>query len=97
MTCGPAILNHLILWDICEERPVEKADICSWMYIRKVLEDQHPCLQIVSCGMPLRCMAMAPPVHREWLLMLEGGKPFLSRPVVMTVALSIALVNVSRL
>ena len=87
------MLNHLILWDIREERPAEKADICSWMYIRKVLEDQHPCLWIVSCGTPLRCMAMAPPTHREWLLMLEGGKPFLLRPVVTMAALSILLMS----
>ena len=79
-TCGPAMLNHPMLWDIREDRPAEKADICSWMYIKKVSEDQHPCLWIVSCGMPLRCMAMAPPARREWLLMMEGGKLFCRDP-----------------
>ena len=87
------MLNHPMLWDIREERPAEKADICSWMYIKKVSEDQCPCLRIVSRGTPLRCMAMAPPAPREWLLMLEGGKPFLSRPVATTAALSILLMS----
>ena len=27
MTCGPAMLNHPMFWDIREERPAEKADI----------------------------------------------------------------------
>ena len=94
MTCSPAMLNHPMFWDIREERPpVEKADICSWMYIRKVSENQHPCLWIVSHGTPLRCMAMAPPMRKEWLLILEGGKPFLSSPVVRTAALSILLMS----
>ena len=61
LTCGPAMLNHPMFWDIHEERPADKADICSWMYIRKVSEDQHPYLRIVSHGVPLRCMAMALP------------------------------------
>ena len=49
------MLNHPMLLDILEEMPSEKAAICS------VSEDQQPCLQMVSCGMPLRCMAMALP------------------------------------
>ena len=91
--CSPAMLNHPMFWDIHADRPAENANICSWMYIRKVSEDQQPCLWIVSCGMPLRCMAMAPPVRKEWLLILEGGKPFLSSLVAMTVALSILLMS----
>ena len=91
VTCGLAMLNHWMFWDIRKERPVEKAEICSCMYIRKVSKDQWPCFQIVSWGMPLRCMAIAPPARREWLLMLEGGKPFLSRPMAMVAALSILL------
>ena len=59
------------------------------MYIRKVSDDQQPCFQIVSRWMPLRCIAMVPLACKEWLLIDEGGKPFLSRPMVMTVALRI--------
>ena len=87
------MLNQPMCWDIRADRPVENADICSWMYIRKVSEDQHPCLQMVSRGMPLRCMAIVPPVHKEWLLILEGGKPFLSSPVARMAALSILLMS----
>ena len=35
MTGGPAMLNRPMFWGIREERPVDKADVCSWMYIRK--------------------------------------------------------------
>ena len=86
------MLNHPMFLDILADRPAEKAAICSCMYMRKVSEDHRPCLRMVSWGMLLRCMAMAPPAHKEWLLMLLGGKPFLSRPIAMTVALSILLI-----
>ena len=43
---------------------------------------------------PLRFMAMVLPVHtKEWLLIDEGGKPFLSKQMAMTVALSIWLMS----
>ena len=35
--------NHPMLWDILADRPAEKGEICSWMYIKKVLEDHRPC------------------------------------------------------
>ena len=88
------MLNQPMCWDIQAERPAENADICLWMYIRKVSEDQCPCcLWMVSRGMPLRFMAIVPPARKEWLLMLEGGKPFVSSPVAMTAALSILLMS----
>ena len=57
------------------------------MYIKKVSEDQRPCLRILSRSMLLRCIAIAPPAQREWLLTDSGGKPFLSRPNRMTAVL----------
>ena len=90
---GLVMLNHPMCWDILAERPAEKADICSWMYIRNVLEDQRPCLWMVLQWTPLRCMAMAPPACREWLLMDEGGKPFWSSLVARTVAFRMWLIS----
>ena len=43
--------------------------------------------------MPLRCIAMAPPAHKEWLLIDEGGKPFLSSPMAITAALRTRLMS----
>ena len=43
--------------------------------------------------MPLRCIAMVPPALKEWLLINEGGKPFLSRPVATMAALRIWLIS----
>ena len=43
--------------------------------------------------MPLRCIAMAPPACKEWLLINEGGKPFLSRLIAMTAALRVRLMS----
>ena len=34
---------------------------------------------------------MALPVHKEWLLIDDGGKPFLSNPMAMMAALSMQL------
>ena len=88
------MLNHLMCCDILVESPAENADICSWMYIRNaVSDDKQPCLQMVSWWTPLRCMAMAPLAGREWLLIDDGGKPFLSSPVARMVALSMRLIS----
>jgi hypothetical protein len=57
------------------EMPDKKAAICSWMCIRKVSEDQRPCLRMVSRSSPLSFIAMAPPARREWLLTRSGVKP----------------------
>ena len=45
--------------------------------------------------MPLRCIAMAPLACKEWLLIKEGGKPFLSRPMATTAALSMWLMSLA--
>ena len=90
---GPAMLNQPICCDIFADSPAEKADICSCIYMRKVSDDHLPCFRIVSRWMPLRCMAMAPPALKEWLLIDEGGKPFLSRPMATTAAFSMRLMS----
>jgi len=87
------MLCHPISVDIAVERPLEKAEICAWMYMRNVSEDQRPCFRIVALGMLLRCMAMAPPARSEWLLTEFGGKPFLSKPMARTVILMAVLMS----
>ena len=47
--------------DINLETPIEKAVICSWMYIRKVSECQRPIFLTWMSEHLLRCMAIAPP------------------------------------
>ena len=36
---GLAMLNQPMCCDILVDSPAEKAEICSWMYIRKVSDD----------------------------------------------------------
>ena len=65
------------MWlDIFAEMPAEKAAICSWMYIRKVSEDQRPIFLMVLSEALLRCIAMAPPARRLWLLTSIGLMPW---------------------
>ena len=54
---------------------VENAAICSCMYMRKVSLDHLPIFRIVSRGIPWRCIAMAPPARREWVLTLPVEYP----------------------
>ena len=71
--CGGAMALKGMARDILRETPAEKAEICSWMYISKDLSDfQLPIFLMVRMLQPARCMAMAPPARREWLLTLEG-------------------------
>ena len=66
---GPVMARKGMARDILRERPVEKAEICSWMYMAKDLSDfQRPIFLMVRMEHPERCMAMAPPVRSEWLL-----------------------------
>ena len=51
--------------DMALEMPLEKAEICSWMYIKKVSDDHRPCFRMAIASQPFRCMAMAPPARRE--------------------------------
>jgi hypothetical protein len=62
-------------WLIRWEMPAEKAVICSWMHMRKVSEDQRPCLRMVSRSSPFSFIAMALPAHSEWLLTRSTVKP----------------------
>jgi hypothetical protein len=54
---------------------VMAGEICSWMHMRKVSEDQRPCLRMVSRSLPLSFIAMAPPARSEWLLRRSAVKP----------------------
>jgi hypothetical protein len=80
VVCGAqsfgAMLWKGMYWDICFATPAVKAPICSWMYSRKVLEDQRPCFLMVMVSMPLSFMAIAPPARKEWLLTLVLEKPY---------------------
>ena len=69
------------MWlDIFLEMPAEKAAIRSWMYIRKVSDDQRPIFLMVLSEAPLRCIAIAPPARRLWLLTSIGLMPCKWRP-----------------
>ena len=54
MRVGPAIFWNRISLLMILETPSEKAPICSWMYMRKVSEDQRPILRMVSRGTSFR-------------------------------------------
>src|SRR4051812_42687880 len=56
-----------------------KAAICSWRYMRKALEVQRPCLQIVAVSAPFSFRAMAQPAQRECKLTMAGMKPCAAR------------------
>lgn len=66
---GPFIGRNLMSVSISLDTPTEKAVSCSWMYMRKVSERQRPIFRIWMSLQLFRCMAMAPPARREWLLM----------------------------
>ena len=66
---GPVTGRNSMSVAMSLETPREKAVICSWMYIRKVSERHLPIFLIWISEQPLRCMAIAPPARREWLLM----------------------------
>jgi hypothetical protein len=41
----PVCLPGKVMWQLMHlEMPKDKVAICSWMYMRKVMEDQRPCL-----------------------------------------------------
>ena len=70
---GHTMLEPAMLWkgmwlDIFWASPREWPLSCSWMYRMKLSEHQRPCFLMVSKEIPLRCMAIAPPAHKEWLL-----------------------------
>jgi hypothetical protein len=62
------------------------------MYIRKVSEDQRPCLRMVSRSSPLSFMAMAPPARREWLLTRSAEKPLRCNFKALVAALTAVLI-----
>ena len=66
------------------DTPYDKAAICSWMYMRNVSLCQRPILRMVSCGIPLMYIAMAPPARRLCDPIRFGVKPCLWRPRVVT-------------
>ena len=71
-----AVTEGPVLWlDILSETSVAKALIGSWMYMRKVRYFHLPMCWIVLGLMPFRCIAMAPPACREWLLTLPSQYP----------------------
>ena len=79
--------------DICFETFVEKAEICSCMYMRNVSLDQRPIFLIVLCGMPCRCIAIAPPARRLWLPTWLRWRPFRSNPKSATDDLTAVLMS----
>jgi hypothetical protein len=89
---GPLRLTNGMFWLIRLEMPDEKAAICSWIYMRKVSDDQRPCLRIVSRSSPLSFMAMAPPARSEWLLTRSAVKPQRCRFKERTASLTVELI-----
>jgi hypothetical protein len=85
------MLNQPTNWDMRAESPAEKAAICSWMYIKKVSEDQHPCFADCVLIDSVWCMAMAPPARKEWLLTVSDGKPCLSSLRALTTVFTMVL------
>ena len=66
------------------ETLADKAEICSWMYIRKVSLFQRPIFFIVLCATPFRYMAIAPPARRLWDPTRCVVRPLRASPRVVT-------------
>ena len=88
-----AMLWNCTCCDILFEIPRENAEICSWMYIRKVLVLQRPIFLMVVSGTLARCMAMAPPLRKLWLATALGGRPILSRSKAFTAVRTAAVIR----
>ena len=75
--------------------PLEKADICSWIYIRNVSLDHRPIFLIVLSLIPFRCIAIAPPARRLWLPTWSLCNPCCSRPRYAVDCLTAVLISVA--
>jgi hypothetical protein len=53
--------------DMSEDRLVEKAANCSWIYCKKMSEDQRPKILIVAESTPVWWSAQAPPLAMSGL------------------------------
>ena len=81
---------------ICLDTPLEKAAICSWMYMRKVSLLQRPIFWMVLSGIPFRCIAVAPPARRLCELTSVGRIPCRSSRRCVTVFCSALVIQVVR-
>ena len=88
-----AMLWNCTCCDILVEIPRENAEICSWMYIRKVSVLQRPIFLMVVSGTLARCMAMAPPLRKLWLATALGDRPILSSSKVFTAVCTAAVIR----
>jgi len=70
--------------DICVETFAERAEICSWMYIRNVSLVHRPIFFIVLWATPFRYMAMAPPARRLCEPTRLAVNPLRASPSVVT-------------
>ena len=99
MSLGPcngwnAMLLNCMLVDIFLKMSLEKAEICLWIYIRKVSLDHRPIFLIALPLIPFRCIAIAPPALRLWLPTWSLCNPCCSRPRYSVDCLTAVLISV---
>lgn len=80
--------------DMSADRLVEKAANCSWIYCKKVSEDQRPKILIVAESTPAWWSAQAPPARNEWLETSAGWMLYRGRPRTTTQAFRVLLIFV---
>ena len=83
----------MISVDIFFERPLEKSEICSCMYMRNVSLVQLPCSLMVLSLTLFKCMVIAPPASKLWLPMDFLGRPYSSKFRFFIADLTTALIS----